>query len=43
MTVVLVTHEPDVALHAARVVVLRDGLVVEDRRQPPRRIAREPA
>jgi putative ABC transport system ATP-binding protein len=43
MTVVLVTHEPDVALHAARVVVLRDGLVVEDRRQTPRRIAREPA
>jgi putative ABC transport system ATP-binding protein len=32
MTIVLVTHENDVAAHAARVVVMRDGQVVEDRR-----------
>jgi putative ABC transport system ATP-binding protein len=36
ITVVLVTHEPDVAEHAARVIVVRDGLVREDRRQTPR-------
>ena len=30
-TVVLVTHEPDIAEHALRVVVLRDGLVDVDR------------
>jgi putative ABC transport system ATP-binding protein len=34
-TVVLITHEPDVAAHAKRIVRLRDGHVVEDRRQGP--------
>jgi putative ABC transport system ATP-binding protein len=29
-TVVMVTHEPDIAQHARRVVVLRDGLVSSD-------------
>jgi putative ABC transport system ATP-binding protein len=32
-TVVLITHEPDVAAGARRVVRLRDGLVTEDTRQ----------
>jgi putative ABC transport system ATP-binding protein len=32
MTIVMVTHENDVAAHAERIVVMRDGLVVEDRR-----------
>jgi putative ABC transport system ATP-binding protein len=32
-TVVMITHEADVAAHAKRVLRLRDGLVVEDRRQ----------
>ena len=35
MTIVLVTHEPDIAAHAARVVVMRDGRVQIDRRQEP--------
>jgi len=35
MTVVLVTHEPDIALHAGRVIVFRDGRVVSDARQTP--------
>jgi putative ABC transport system ATP-binding protein len=30
-TVILVTHEPDIARHARRQVMLRDGKVVEDR------------
>ncbi len=35
MTIVLVTHEPDIAAFAARVVVLRDGLLQSDVRQNP--------
>ena len=31
MTVVLVTHEPDVAAHARRLLRVRDGCIVEDR------------
>jgi ABC-type methionine transport system ATPase subunit len=31
-TVVLITHEPDVAEQAKRVISLSDGRVVEDRR-----------
>jgi putative ABC transport system ATP-binding protein len=34
-TVVLVTHEPDVARYASRVIRFRDGRVVDDRRQTP--------
>jgi putative ABC transport system ATP-binding protein len=34
-TIVLITHEPDVAACASRVVRLRDGLVISDERQPP--------
>ncbi len=30
ITVVLVTHDPDVARHAKRIIALRDGQVVED-------------
>jgi putative ABC transport system ATP-binding protein len=29
-TVVMITHEPDVAEHAQRVVRVRDGRIVED-------------
>ncbi|MEN9316784.1 MAG: hypothetical protein RIS35_3177 [Pseudomonadota bacterium] len=35
MTVVLVTHEPDVAAFAGRVLTFRDGRVVSDIRQTP--------
>ncbi len=31
MTIVLITHEPDIARFAQRVIVLRDGLITEDR------------
>ncbi len=32
-TVILVTHEGDIAAHTQRQIILRDGKVVEDRRQ----------
>jgi putative ABC transport system ATP-binding protein len=34
-TVILVTHEPDIAAYASRVVTLRDGLIIEDKQQTP--------
>jgi len=34
MTVVLVTHEPDVARFARRIIAFRDGKVVQDERNP---------
>jgi len=37
ITVALVTHEADIAQYASRVVVMRDGRVVSDRRQAQRR------
>jgi putative ABC transport system ATP-binding protein len=36
ITVILVTHEPDIAAYAARVVTMRDGKVRSDVRQAPR-------
>jgi putative ABC transport system ATP-binding protein len=32
-TVIMVTHEPDIAAHARRIVVLRDGLIASDDRR----------
>jgi putative ABC transport system ATP-binding protein len=32
-TVVMVTHEPDIAAHARRVIVLRDGVIASDERR----------
>jgi putative ABC transport system ATP-binding protein len=36
-TVILVTHEHDIALYAARVVTLKDGRIIDDRTQTPQR------
>jgi putative ABC transport system ATP-binding protein len=38
-TIVLITHEPDIAEYAKRVVVFRDGRLVEDRAVASRRAA----
>jgi putative ABC transport system ATP-binding protein len=43
ITVVLVTHEPDVALFASRVVQMKDGRVVSDVRQEPKVAEPQPA
>jgi putative ABC transport system ATP-binding protein len=32
MTIVVVTHEPDVAAHAGRVMTFRDGRLIRDER-----------
>jgi len=32
-SVILVTHEPDIAEYADRVIVFRDGLIIEDRKK----------
>jgi putative ABC transport system ATP-binding protein len=42
MTVLLVTHEPDIASFASRVIVMKDGRVKSDRRQEPRPALLEP-
>jgi putative ABC transport system ATP-binding protein len=36
-TVILVTHEHDIAAYASRVVTLRDGLIIDDKKQVPLR------
>ena len=38
-TIVVVTHEPDIAQYAERIIVFKDGLVVEDRPVENRRHA----
>jgi putative ABC transport system ATP-binding protein len=42
-TIIMVTHEPDIAAHAERVVTLRDGTIHSDRRQTPSPVAARPA
>jgi len=39
MTIILVTHEPDIARYAGRHVVFRDGKVIQDERLQSRQAA----
>ena len=34
LTVVIITHEPDIAAATRRVISLRDGMVIDDRPEP---------
>ncbi len=43
ITVVLVTHEPDIALYAERVITFRDGSIISDERQARRGAPADPA
>ncbi|HEU0033338.1 MAG TPA: ABC transporter ATP-binding protein [Kofleriaceae bacterium] len=38
-TVILVTHEQDIAAYASRVITLRDGLIIDDKTQTPTEVA----
>jgi len=39
MTIVLVTHEPDIAAFASRVIMMRDGHILSDKQQTARAAA----
>ena len=39
-TIILITHEPDVAEHAKRIIMVRDGLIVSDTKTHAQRSAR---
>jgi putative ABC transport system ATP-binding protein len=41
-TIIMVTHEHDIAAHAERVVTLRDGVIASDERQVPRAVGESP-
>jgi putative ABC transport system ATP-binding protein len=40
-TIVLITHEPDIARHATRVITVRDGLIQQDERIQQHRVERK--
>jgi ABC-type lipoprotein export system ATPase subunit len=35
ITIILVTHEPDIAAYASRELVMKDGQIVQDVRRAP--------
>lgn len=39
-TIVMITHEPDIASHAQRIIMVRDGKIVGDRKNPNRKLAK---
>ena len=43
VTIIVVTHEPDIAAYADRVLTMRDGQIISDERKPGRDKASPPA
>jgi len=43
ITVALVTHEPDIAMYASRLIVVKDGQILSDIRQEPKQAIVPPA
>ncbi len=41
ITVVLITHEPDIAAYGTRIIAVRDGVIVSDAANTPRRMLEE--
>jgi putative ABC transport system ATP-binding protein len=39
-TIILITHEPDIAEHADRIIHIRDGLILSDEKNKNKRIAK---
>jgi len=39
-TIILITHEPDVAEHADRIIFIKDGVILEDKKNPNKREAK---
>ncbi len=37
-TIIMVTHEPDIAMYAARLIVMKDGRIIQDKKQKPKRV-----
>jgi len=37
-TIIMVTHEPDIAAFAARLIVMKDGKIMKDTKQKPKRV-----
>ena len=38
VTIILITHDPDIANHAGRVISIKDGLIVEDKKNNTQRV-----
>jgi ABC-type antimicrobial peptide transport system, ATPase component len=37
-TIILITHEPDIAEYADRIIAVRDGMIVDDRKNQNKKI-----
>ncbi len=40
-TIVMITHEPDIAHHAKRIITVKDGNILEDRKNPKQAVAKK--